>query len=294
MQLIKIEIQGSNSQIEKFLRNITQKISGALVFEVTRVPCVGETIRLGTDERIEIFLVTRVLHYTFPSWCSAWGRITVELLGDSPDDMLPDLDNDILPELVPDLDNDILPELVPDLDDDILPELVPDLDDDILPELVPDLDDDILPELVPDDDLPEDEIEDLEDLEYLEDDYTEDNFLKNQQRRSYFGRIPRGICTPEKAYKLPILKALQELGGSGTTNDVLKRVKKLMKGVLKLVDYQNYENKQGFIEPRWSKRAKWVRYRLMQEGLVKNDSPRGLWEISEAGLQYLAKGHNKI
>ncbi|MBD2254943.1 hypothetical protein, partial [Nostoc parmelioides] len=78
MNLIKIEIKGSNSQIEKFIRNFTDKGKGALVFEVTRIPSVGEKIQLNSDWETEVFRVTEVIHYTVSSWCSAWGCITVE------------------------------------------------------------------------------------------------------------------------------------------------------------------------------------------------------------------------
>ncbi|MBD2254924.1 winged helix-turn-helix domain-containing protein, partial [Nostoc parmelioides] len=139
----------------------------------------------------------------------------------------------------------------------------------------------------------DDEIIIVDDEEFEADDdeiiIDQDSSLPN--KRSYYGRLPRGICTPQEDYKLPILKALDDLGGSARTKTVLRQVKKLMKGTLKRIDYQNYINQQGsytIIEPRWQKNAKWARYHLMKEGFVKSNSPRGVWEISKAGRQYLA------
>jgi len=72
MNLIDIEIKGSNLQIEKFIRKLTEKSSGALVFKVSRIPCTGEIIQLGTpDWGTEFFRVTGVIHYTFLSSCSS-------------------------------------------------------------------------------------------------------------------------------------------------------------------------------------------------------------------------------
>src|SRR6266853_2297089 len=51
-------------------------------------------------------------------------------------------------------------------------------------------------------------------------------------------RLQRGQRTPQEAYCQPILKALVELGGSAAISDVLKKVEKSMKEILKPVDYE--------------------------------------------------------
>jgi len=140
-------------------------------------------------------------------------------------------------------------------------------------------------------------VDEDEDFELLDEFDLDDGSLPSPNQRRYFRRIPRGICTPEEAYKLPILKALDELGGSARTKDALARVKKLMKEVLNKTDYLEYKYKNitgvyTVVEPCWQKRTKWVRYKLMKEGLVKSDSRRGVWEISEAGYQYLTEHEN--
>ncbi|MBD2731940.1 DUF4573 domain-containing protein [Nostoc sp. FACHB-892] len=301
MDLINIEIKGPNQQIEKFLRKLTQRGSGGLVSQVTRIPCVGEIIQLGfPDWETEVFRIIEVMHYTYPSWCNAWGRITVEpcnlLFSVTKDiDELEEIDDIDGLEEVEDIDG---LEEVEDIDgleevEDIDGlEEVEDIDG---LEEVEDIDG--LEEVEDIDGLEEvediDGLEEVEDIDGLEEVDEDDNSLFST--RCHFGRIPRGICTPEEAYKLPILKALDKLGGSAKTKNVLALVEKLMKGILNQVDYQNYKNKKAsytVIEPRWQKRTKWVRYRLMQKGFVKSDSRRGIWEISEAGRQYLAKHQN--
>ena len=40
----------------------------------------------------------------------------------------------------------------------------------------------------------------------------------------------------------------------------------------------------------WHKEANFARFLMVQEGLLKKGSPRGLWEITEAGRTFLKKG----
>jgi restriction system protein len=87
-------------------------------------------------------------------------------------------------------------------------------------------------------------------------------------------------CTPESAYQEPILRALIELGGSAHKNDVLDRVGTMMKDVLKDVDYEYHRHGRRI---RWRQNAAWQRRQMVIEGSLKSDSPRGVWEITEAG-----------
>lgn len=97
--------------------------------------------------------------------------------------------------------------------------------------------------------------------------------------------LPRGVRTPEEAYRQPILQALLALGGSAAVPDVLERVGKAMKGVLKDVDHQAMASDSDML--RWRNAAQWARPSMVKEGLLKPDSPRGVWEISEAGRRYI-------
>ena len=101
------------------------------------------------------------------------------------------------------------------------------------------------------------------------------------------GRLKKGLCTPRAAFLRPILKALNEMGGSARMSDVLTRVEQLIRGVLKKVDYEPLPA-DGML--RWSKSAQWERYSMVKEGLLKSNSPHGIWEITEAGRKALNKG----
>lgn len=106
-------------------------------------------------------------------------------------------------------------------------------------------------------------------------------------QRQNLGRLQRGMRTPEEAYYQPILQVLLEMGGSGKVVHVLDRVGMKMKGKLKPCDYEPLSS--GPDNPRWRNAAQWARNSMVNEGLLKNDSPRGIWEISEKGRLFLTQ-----
>ena len=107
----------------------------------------------------------------------------------------------------------------------------------------------------------------------------EDEETKAERRN--LGRLRRGQRTPEAQYYVPILQVLVEMNGSGKVAEVLERVGKLMKPILKEVDYDPLAS--GTDNPRWRNAGQWARNSMVHEGLLKADSPRGVWEITEAG-----------
>ncbi len=103
--------------------------------------------------------------------------------------------------------------------------------------------------------------------------------------RRKLGRLRRGLRTREEAYYRPILQALEALGGSAPMSRVLDLVLQSMKGVLRDVDYEPLASEPDM--PRWKNAAQWARHSMVKEGLLRNDSPRGVWQISEAGKRFL-------
>ena len=90
-------------------------------------------------------------------------------------------------------------------------------------------------------------------------------------------RAQRGTITPERAYSEPILQALKEMGGQGETAKVIDRVGELMRPILKETDYE----KLGSGSIRWRNKCEFARARLIGEGKLRDDSPRGIWELVE-------------
>jgi len=101
-------------------------------------------------------------------------------------------------------------------------------------------------------------------------------------------RIPRGSKTAETAYWDPILKALDDMGGKAKTSEVLDRVYELMKSTLNEFDRQPVPSVPS--QQRWRHTAQIVRNKMVKEGLIKKDSPRGVWEITDMGTRAAASG----
>ncbi|MBA7491733.1 hypothetical protein ES702_02281 [subsurface metagenome] len=95
------------------------------------------------------------------------------------------------------------------------------------------------------------------------------------KRKRAKGRTRQGL------YRLPILEALIEMGGRGAVQDVLNIVKDKMKQILKPIDYE--EISSGI---RWQNTAQWERLKMVKENLLRPNSPRGIWEITEEGHKF--------
>jgi len=111
---------------------------------------------------------------------------------------------------------------------------------------------------------------------------------ETRAERRNLGRLRKGQRTPEAAYYQPILRALVDLGGSAKMQAVLEKVHVAMKPILKAVDHQPLASEPDM--PRWRNSAQWARNSMRQEGLLKDDSPHGTWEITDAGRKRLQKG----
>ena len=103
---------------------------------------------------------------------------------------------------------------------------------------------------------------------------------KSGSGRRNLGKLPKGLRIPESEYIEPILRVLVEMGGRGRAATIVERVGEVMQPVLRDVDRGALT---GDGKPRWLKAANWARRRMVLDGLLKSDSPRGIWEISEAG-----------
>jgi restriction system protein len=100
-------------------------------------------------------------------------------------------------------------------------------------------------------------------------------------------RLQRGIRTRETVYFKPILQVLSQMGGVGEMGEVLERLPKVMKGTLTEIDYEPLAPNSEV--PRWWNTAQWAYSAMTQAGLLKADSPRGVWEMTEAGHKLIAE-----
>ncbi len=107
---------------------------------------------------------------------------------------------------------------------------------------------------------------------------------KKRRSRRTFKRLKSGLKTPQSDFRIPILQALVDLGGSAQSNEILDRVEDNMKDRLNNYDYQPLQS-DG--QTRWRKTANWARNTMVKEGLLSSSSPHGIWEITQEGRRWL-------
>lgn len=101
----------------------------------------------------------------------------------------------------------------------------------------------------------------------------------SRRRTRKRSRAPAGALLPEIEYVAPLLTALEERGGSAPVRDVIESVGKKLNGNLTPVDKERIVS--GAV--RWHNRTQFVRLRLVEEGLIAKDSPRGIWALTDSG-----------
>jgi hypothetical protein len=98
-------------------------------------------------------------------------------------------------------------------------------------------------------------------------------------------RVPKGSLLDERAYEIPILRALHEHGGRAAAREVVDRVGELVDDHLTPLDREMVET--GGI--RWQARVQFARLRMKEHGQLKSDSPRGIWELTDEGRERLRR-----
>jgi Mrr N-terminal domain len=100
-----------------------------------------------------------------------------------------------------------------------------------------------------------------------------------------------GELLPESDYWLPILDILRKAGGRAKGRDVIDALGERIGSLFGPADHDVLE--MG--EIRWRNRARFARLRMKELGLVSSESPRGIWEITEKGYDFLrAEGNPEM
>lgn len=102
---------------------------------------------------------------------------------------------------------------------------------------------------------------------------------RSRQPVSPSQRAPRGSILAESEYELPLLQAIAELGGSAGAAEVLRVLEPKIVDRLTALDLELLPS--GRI--RWHNRAQFARLSLVRRGELDPESPRGTWQITEAG-----------
>lgn len=110
---------------------------------------------------------------------------------------------------------------------------------------------------------------------------------RGRQERATHTRAPKGSLLDERAYWKPILEALAASPeGASPAREVVEQVGRAVGDRLTSLDRESV----GSGGLRWHTRVMFARLRMKDAGLLKKDSPRGVWEISELGREALLNG----
>ncbi|MGN6557497.1 MAG: winged helix-turn-helix domain-containing protein [Solirubrobacterales bacterium] len=93
------------------------------------------------------------------------------------------------------------------------------------------------------------------------------------------GRAAPGSILSEREYEAPLLIELLQQGGSAHANEVTEAVGRRLADRLTELDYRKLDSG----DVRWKNRVAFTRLTLRKQGLLKNDSPRGVWELTAEG-----------
>ena len=91
------------------------------------------------------------------------------------------------------------------------------------------------------------------------------------------------LTSPADFWKL-ILDALVARGGQASRQEVHDDIEQRMKAQFKRGDLE--VNRDGTL--KWNKQVDYQRLAMVHRGLIRKDSPRGNWEITENGRQWLS------
>ena len=106
---------------------------------------------------------------------------------------------------------------------------------------------------------------------------------QNGRRRRKRRLRPGAGRTPQHAFTKPILQVLDETKGEARMAEVLTRLESKMKGQLTSIDFERLSTGQT----RWKNTAQWARNELVSQGLLANNSPRGVWRITDKGRKQI-------
>jgi hypothetical protein len=105
----------------------------------------------------------------------------------------------------------------------------------------------------------------------------ENGGLRPKKTRTY---APRSTL-PKKShsfYRDYIINALRKFGGRARVADVLDEMEKQLNGKLLTGDLELRKDGKTV---GWRNTAQWERFIMVKEGILRGDSPDGIWELSE-------------
>ncbi len=85
---------------------------------------------------------------------------------------------------------------------------------------------------------------------------------------------------PEETVREPLMDVIYERGGRASGRDLYPALRERMKHYMTPGDFDRISSG----DDRWRSTVKSAREDLVQEGYLRDDSPRGVWALSDAGV----------
>ena len=98
-----------------------------------------------------------------------------------------------------------------------------------------------------------------------------------RQRRTRRNRSASGMRTPFPVFRDQILQILREAGGKAASAEVKLQIEKRIGHSFTPRDLEFCSDGRKTV---WWNTAQWERNQMVNEGLLRKDSPRGVWELA--------------
>lgn len=111
--------------------------------------------------------------------------------------------------------------------------------------------------------------------------YNDDSLARlNEPKRKRVNRQDIGISKLAKTIMPDVILTLYEFHGPARVSEVIEKLLPRIKPQLTLADYERVPPGN---EEKWRKAVHFARLRARDQGLIQPNSPRGIWELTEAG-----------
>ena len=101
------------------------------------------------------------------------------------------------------------------------------------------------------------------------------NFSAKEPRKRKL-KQPR---TPDEVLRAGIITVLKNMNGSGHIQQILAAMELELAGQLLAHDLENVASGKQLV---WQNNVCWERNKMVKQGILRNDSLRGIWELTEA------------
>lgn len=85
--------------------------------------------------------------------------------------------------------------------------------------------------------------------------------------------------TPDEVLRVGIITVLKNMNGSGHIQQILTAMEQQLAGQLLEHDLESVASGKQLV---WQNNVCWERNKMVKQGILKNDSLRGIWELTEA------------